>query len=147
VKDGVLPLLKGFEHSVIKVTTNKMLERPIECRMIRHMLRHRLTGLSKHTAEELCDGEEGDLAFLAPYINKPNVIDSLLTNSKRWNVYSLNHLFLNLFESENLTNHMNAFVTEWKELLKQTNHEPKYYVEKTIDLMVSSKMSDLYMEP
>jgi len=147
VKDGVLPLLKGFEHSVIKVTTNKMLDTPIECRTIRHMLRQGLAGLSKHTAEDLCDGEESDIAFLAPYINKPNVIDSLLTNSKRWNVYSLNHLFLNLFESDNLTNHVNEFVTEWKELLKQMNHAPKYYVEKTIDLMVSSKMSDLLMEP
>ena len=143
VKDGVLPLLKGFEQCVIKVTTNKMLETPIECRTIRHMLRHGLSGLSKHTAEELCDGEESDLAFLASYINKPNVINSLLTNSKTWNVYSLNHLFLDLFSSENLTNHVNAFVTEWKELLKQTNHVPKYYIEKTIDLMVSSKMSDL----
>ena len=146
VKDGVLPLLKGFEQSVIKVTTNKMLETPIECRTIRHMLRYGLTGLSKHTAEEICE-DESDIAFLAPYINKPNVIDSLLTNSKTWNVYSLNHLFLDLFASDNLTNHVNAFVTEWKELLKQTNHAPKYYVEKTIDLMVSSKMSDLLMEP
>jgi GTPase SAR1 family protein len=117
-----------------------MLETPIECRTIRHMLRQGLTGLSKHTAEELCDGEESDLAFLGPYINKPNVIDSLLTNSKTWNVYSFNHLFLDLFSSKNLAN---VFVTEWKELLKQTNHVPNYYIEKTIDLMVSSKMSDL----
>jgi len=139
VKDGVLPLLKGFEQCVIKVTTNKMLETPIECRAIRHMLRQGLTGLSKHTAEELCDGEEGDFAFLAPYINKLNVIDSLLTNSKTWNVYSLNHLFLEILT--NITE--NSFVTEWKELLKQTNHAPQYYIEKTIYLMVSSKMSDL----
>jgi len=145
VKDGVLPLLKGFEHSVIKVTTNKMLERPIECRTIRHMIGRGLTGLSKHTAEEISDGEESDIAFLMPYINKPNVIDSLLTNSKTWNVYSLNHLFLDLFASDNLVNHVNEFVMKWQKLLKQTNHEPKYYIEKTIDLMVSSKMSDLCM--
>jgi hypothetical protein len=143
VKDGVLPLLKGFEQCVIKVTTNKMLEAPIECRTIRYMLRQGLSGLSKHTAEEISE-DEGDLAFLMPYINKPNVIDSLLTNSKTWNVYSLNHLFLEILTNASLTN---AFVIKWKELLKQTNHAPMYYVEKTIDLMVSSEISDLCYSP
>lgn len=142
VKDGVLPLLRGFEQSTTKVTTNKMLETPIECRVIRHMIRHRLTGLSKHTAEEICGSDESDLAFLTHYINRSNVIDSLLSNSKTWNVYSLNHLFLDI-----LTNTIknNTFLTKWLELLKQTNHPPFYYVEKTIDLMVSSEMSDLSM--
>jgi len=141
VKDGVLPLLKGFEQSTTKVTTNKMLETPIECRVIRHMVHYGLTGLSNHTAEEICGDDESDLAFLTHYVNRPNVIDSLLSNSKTWNVYSLNHLFLDLFVSTRFVS--NAFVTKWLELLKQTNHSPLYYVEKTIDLMVSSELSDL----
>ena len=144
VKDGVLPLLKGFEQCTTKVTTNKMLETPIECRAIRHMLRQGLTGLSYHTAEEICGSDEEDLAFLTHYVNQPNVMDSLLSNSKRWNVYSLNHLFLDLFVNTSLVKN-NAFVTKWLELLKQTNHLPLYYVEKTIELMVSSEMSDLCM--
>ena len=150
VKDGVLPLLKGFEQCVIKVTTNKMLEKPIECRTIRHMTRQGLSGLSKHTAEEISEDEE-DFVFLAPYINKQNVIDSLLTNSKTWNVYSLNHLFLELFSLTNASqtnaSQTNAFVIKWKELLKQTNHSPLYYIEKTIELMVSSEISDLCYSP
>jgi hypothetical protein len=148
VKDGVLPLLRGFEQCTTKVTTNKMLETPIECRVIRHMIRHKLTGLSKHTAEEICGYDEVDLAFLTHYINRHNVIDSLLLNSKTWNVYSLNHLFLDYLvsasvNSASLTN--NKFVTQWLELLKQTNHPPLYYIEKTIDLMVSSEILDLSM--
>ena len=143
VKDGVLPLLRGFEQCTTKVTTNKMLETPIECRVIRHMIRHRLTGLSKHTAEEICGSDEDELAFLTHYINRQNVIDSLLLNSKTWNVYSLNHLFLDYLVVVVSAN--NKFVTQWLELLKQTNQPPLYYIEKTIDLMVSSEISDLYM--
>lgn len=140
VKDGVLPLLKGFEKCVTKVTTNKMLETPIECRTIRHMIRHNLTGLSRHTAEEICESDEDDLAFLLPYINKHNVINLLLSNSKTWNVYSLNHLFLEFLVSANIDN---AFTTRWLELLKQINHSPLYYIEKTIELMLSSEIIDL----
>jgi hypothetical protein len=139
VKDGVLPLLRGFERCTTKVTTNKMLETPIECRVIMHMIRQGLSGLSKHTAEEICGGDEDDIAFLTHYVNKPNVIDSLLSNSKTWNVYSLNHLFLEILTKNN------TFLTKWLQLLKQTNHPPLYYVEKTIDLMVSSEISDLSM--
>jgi hypothetical protein len=148
IKDGNLPLLKGFEHAIINngpseslfATPHWSFKSPLECRTIRHMLDHKLSSLSKQNIEEISDDPD-EIAFLTPYINKPKqtIVDSLLKWANTWNMYSLNHLFLDLLDLTNLTN---EFTTKWREILK-TRISPNYCVEETIKLMLSTPLSTL----
>lgn len=144
IKDGTLPLLKGFERATMDVSIKNMLVSPIECRTIMHIVNHRLSSLSRQTIEEITD-EADEIEFLTPYINKPKqyIIDSLLKWSSTWNVYSLNHLFLDLLDLTNLTN---AFTIQWREILK-TRRSPDDCIKETTQLMLSAELADLTATP
>jgi hypothetical protein len=148
VKDGLLPLLKGFEHATNAVSPDNMLSRPVECRAIKYIVAHKLASISLSSILDICGDNKEEQTFLSKYINKPTkfIIESLLQLSITWNVYSLNELFLGLL---NNTHTPNSFLSKWKQCLERgtgtvgDRETPAYFIEQTRALMYDAEMSEL----
>ena len=144
VKDGTLPLLKGFEHATMNASPECMLEDPIECRVIRYMTAHGLKSISKSNILDICEDNLAERSFLSSFINKPFIymLDWLKECSSTWNVYGLNSLFLSWFQEKNV------FVSKWMACLKKgvaiTDREtPDFFIKETKKLLYTAELSDL----
>ena len=149
VKDGTLPLLKGFEHATMNASSEHMLEEPIECRTIRFMTTHGLKSISKSNILDICGDNLEEQFFLSSFVNKPTtyMLDWLKECSKTWNVYALNTLFLSWLHQKD-----NLFVSKWIMCLKKgianTNRgTPEYFIEETKALLYLAELSDLTTTP
>ena len=147
VKDGLLPLLQGFEHATNVISPNNMLTRPVECRAIKHILAHKLASISLSTILDICGDNKEEQTFLSKYINKPAkfIIESLLQLSNTWNVYSLNELILGLLNNPHTPN---SFLSKWKQCLERgtgtvDRGTPAYFIDRTCALMYDANMTEL----
>jgi len=145
VKDGSLPLLKGFEHATMNASFEHMLEDPIECRTIQYMKTHGLKSISKSNISDICGDHLGEQCFLSSFVNKPAtyMLSWLNECSKTWNVYALNSLFLSW-----LKNVENVFVSKWMACLERgiattDRGTPDYFMDETKALLYSAEWSDL----
>jgi hypothetical protein len=148
VKEGTLPLLKGFEHATMDVSVDHMLEDPIECRVIRFMITHGLKSISKSNILDICGDNLAEQSFLHSFVNKPvtYMLSWLKDCSNTWNVYALNSLFLSHLEEPSWMG--NVFVSKWIECLKKgiaitDRGTPDYFMEETKKLLYSAERSDL----
>ena len=147
VKDGLLPLLQGFEYATNKVSPDNMLSRPIECRAIKHIMAHKLASISLTTILDICGDNKEEQTFLSNYINKPSpfIIESLLQMSNTWNVYSLNELILGLLNNPTPPN---SFLSKWKQCLERgtcslERGTAAYFIEQTCALMYGADLTEL----
>lgn len=146
-KDGVLPLLHGFEYATTVASPANMLSRPIECRAIKYILTNRLASISMSSILDICRDNKEEQTFLSGYINKPSafIIESLLTRCNTWNVYSLNELILGLL---NNPLRPNSFLAKWKACLEEGTVSgerkcPAYFIAQTLMLMREADISEL----
>ena len=146
-KDGVLPLLQGFEHATTVASPDAMLSRPIECRAIKYILTNRLASISMSSILDICRDNKEEQTFLSGYINKPStfIIESLLSRANTWNVYSLNELILGLL---NNPLRPNSFLAKWKACLEEGTVSgerrcPAYFIAQTLALMRETDISEL----
>lgn len=149
VKDGVLPLLTGFENAAIISDNTKTIRTPIECRAIRHIVSNKLASISISTIMDICGDNKEEQTFLHKYVNQPatHIIKSLLAYAYTWNVYALNELILSLL---NNPIEPNTFLDKWKTLLQrgvsvsvENRGTADYFIEKTRELMYAADISDL----
>jgi hypothetical protein len=147
VKDGLLPLLQGFEHATNAISPDNMLARPVECRAIKHILAHKLASISLSTILDICGDNKEEQTFLSKYINKPagTIIETLLQLSNTWNVYSLNELFLGLLNNPHPPN---SFLSKWKLCLERgtgtvDRGNPAYFIDQTCSLMYDANITEL----
>jgi hypothetical protein len=141
-KDGVLPLLTGFEYASV----DAMPIAPIECRTIRHILKHNLTSISASTIYDISPDNKEEQTFLSKYINKPTayIIEEMKGRKNTWNLYSLNELILGMLERDNGS----VFLSKWKQCLRRgisvdDRETPDYFIRQTKELMYSADLAEL----
>jgi hypothetical protein len=147
VKDGLLPLLQGFECATNAVSPDNMLSRPVECRAIKYIVAHKLASISLSSVLDICGDNKEEQTFLSKYINQPakSIIETLLQLSNTWNVYSLNELFLGLL---NNPHPHNSFLSKWKQCLERgtgtvDRETPAYFIDQTRALMYDADITEL----
>ena len=148
IKDGVLPLLAGFESATLSLLSpTKTIKTPIECRALRYIIGNKLASISSSTVRDICGDNKEEQTFLSKYINKPakSIIESLLQLSNTWNAYSLNELFLGLLNNPHTPN---SFLSKWKQCLERGTgtvgrETASYFIEQTCALMYDAEMSEL----
>ena len=147
VKDGLLPLLQGFECATNAVSPDNMLSRPVECRAIKYIVTHKLASISLSSVLDICGDNKEEQTFLSKYINQPakSIIETLLQLSNTWNVYSLNELFLGLLNNPHPPN---SFLSKWKLCLERgtgtvDRETPAYFIDQTRALMYDADITEL----
>ena len=148
IKDGVLPLLAGFESATLSLLSpTKTIKTPIECRALRYIIGNKLASISSSTVRDICGDNKEEQTFLSRYINQPatNIIMSLLKGASTWNVYSLNEMILGLL---NNPIQPDSFLCKWKKLLQRgvgvdDRGTADYFMEKTKELMYTADIAEL----